>query len=442
MEPTKSIIYDLRHLKRLVDKHEELRVLPGPEDSFSLSLEYYLIETILKNPNSGPGRYYREVKESLGLAELDLDVLDILRQYNLHTPDLRKRWGGQAWNASGNLQVMMEEGRKNYFSALRRVKKVLSDNDSSALVIKEKAILVALKRILTRKIGDVVNPAAWEKFNHLLLTMQADQAKEFLYELIDSLAEQRDLGQGRDYGRPQQHGDSRSRSKRQGVEGLNAARGPGDPRNRRNPGAQEAGGRGRPGEGNGVTRHTYGTKDFPGEVSGDLQGPRGHQGLRAGQGTPDLQAENDKLRAALDIVETDLRRLQGDIAAIRQGARQGAVEDFFREMNSPRYGCLLDQFVQAERYLARLKGKGYHVPEEMETFPQLVRMFLKYVENCGLETGPGVGNTRQVDLEQSESYHYSGSEFRGKEEVKEVQVVSGGWKYNGNVISRPVIKEI
>ena len=155
-----------------------------------------------------------------------------------------------------------------------------------------------------------------------------------------------------------------------------------------------------------------------------------------------LEEENEDLRASLEITQLQMQNLQVAMEELRQEAQLEARLEFFREMNAQRHGSLLDNFARAEQRLQQLRQEGHSIPEEIESIPLVVRMFMKFAREVGIQPLEKLGREMEVDLEQSEGYEYVGTNFTEPEEKKQVRVVGEGWEYASHLISRPVLQEV
>lgn len=143
----------------------------------------------------------------------------------------------------------------------------------------------------------------------------------------------------------------------------------------------------------------------------------------------DLKTELESTYIRLNSSEENLERLQ------QEGA-ETALITVLTQMNSRQAGMLLDQFSKSEEKL-----KGLSVPPELSGISMCVRMFMRTMrEMFGISQVYNIGDIINITLEQSENYDYSGSDFNNGE-VKKVQVISPGWKRNGEIFSVPHVIE-
>lgn len=164
--------------------------------------------------------------------------------------------------------------------------------------------------------------------------------------------------------------------------------------------------------------------------------------LSNGTGETDLERNNKDLRTSLEMTQRQLEHLEEEIEEIKAEAKKEAVLHFFQEMNSLRYSNLFDQFANAEALIKKLDQNDYQIPEEIESIPFVVRMFMNFVRKYGIIPLEQKGLKKIVTLHESEQYEYVGSEFSDNVEQKQVEIVAPGWKYAETIISRPHVKEI
>jgi hypothetical protein len=115
-----------------------------------------------------------------------------------------------------------------------------------------------------------------------------------------------------------------------------------------------------------------------------------------------LQTTED-LRTALEVARQNFQEIQEDIKTIRETSELEATLDFFREMNSMKYGHLLDQIACVEKQIRDLKGKGVSFSSEFENIAIVIRMFMKFVREYGLSSIESIGERKKITLQESEN---------------------------------------
>ena len=100
---------------------------------------------------------------------------------------------------------------------------------------------------------------------------------------------------------------------------------------------------------------------------------------------------------------------------------------------------LLDLFAKSEQTLKQL---GREIPKELSSVSMCVRMFMRTMRNVFMISPVHViGEKLKLTLEQAEKYDYSGSDFENGDEIKNVEVISPGWRYGNEVFSLPKVIE-
>ncbi|SMG44050.1 hypothetical protein, partial [Dethiosulfovibrio salsuginis] len=153
----------------------------------------------------------------------------------------------------------------------------------------------------------------------------------------------------------------------------------------------------------------------------------------------ELEVRVSDLTSSLEITQQQLESLEEELKSVREEAAQDASVDFFRELNAPTWGGLLDQLYASEGRIAKLRSEGA-IPQELESTATTVRMVVRFLKKSGLKEIVPVGTKLTLSLNDIDGYIYEGSQF-GDGEAKDVLVQSPGWSYRGEVVSRPLVKE-
>lgn len=153
----------------------------------------------------------------------------------------------------------------------------------------------------------------------------------------------------------------------------------------------------------------------------------------------ELEVRVSDLTSSLEITQQQLESLEEELKSVREEAAQDASVDFFRELNAPTWGGLLDQLYASEGRIAKLRSEGT-IPQELESTATTVRMVVRFLKKSGLKEIVPVGTKLTLSLNDVDGYIYEGSQF-GDGEAKDVLVQSPGWSYRGEVVSRPSVKE-
>ena len=153
-------------------------------------------------------------------------------------------------------------------------------------------------------------------------------------------------------------------------------------------------------------------------------------------------AQIEELRAELESAYIRLNASEENFERFQQESAELAVVDVLAKMNSHEAGQLLDQFAKSEQTLKQLSMSGYTVPKELSSVSLCVRMFMRTMRNVFMISPVHViGEKLTLTLEQAERYDYSGSDFDGSDEIKNVEVISPGWRYGKEIFSLPKVIE-
>lgn len=155
-----------------------------------------------------------------------------------------------------------------------------------------------------------------------------------------------------------------------------------------------------------------------------------------------LAAQLEELRVELESAYIRLNSSEENFERFQQESAELAVVDVLGRMNSQEAGQLLDQFAKSEQTLKQLALAGYEVPQELSSVSLCVKMFMRTMRNIfGISPVHVIGEKLKLRLEQAEGYDYSGSDFEDDGEVKEVEVISPGWRYGNEIFSLPKVLE-
>lgn len=155
-----------------------------------------------------------------------------------------------------------------------------------------------------------------------------------------------------------------------------------------------------------------------------------------------LSAQLEELKAELESAYIRLNSSEENFERFQQENAELAVVDVLAKMNSQEAGKLLDQFAKSEQTLKQLASSGYEIPKELSSVSLCVRMFMRTMRNVFMISPVHViGEKLKLTLEQAERYDYSGSDFDDSGEVKNVEVISPGWRYGKEIFSLPKVME-
>ncbi len=157
-----------------------------------------------------------------------------------------------------------------------------------------------------------------------------------------------------------------------------------------------------------------------------------------------VQALNFKLQTTQSTLQFIQRSLDDMIANIEQRtveAKEEAVNDFFSQINSERYGRLLDNALLIDQKIARLRKEKYRFPIEIMAMPMIIKNFIAFIKGIGFQPIKTMGEVYKATAEDLVYAVYEGEPFLGDEQ-KTVQVVCPGWMRNGVILSKPVVREV
>ena len=159
----------------------------------------------------------------------------------------------------------------------------------------------------------------------------------------------------------------------------------------------------------------------------------------------DSQAEKiELLENMLNRSDMLLKDLQDEFDARIKESHQDDLVEFFSRLNSEKYGCILDEVLNARNGVRQLRKKNIQLPPEIGGLFILIEKFAQFIRDSEINPIMKPGSTQEMRLDEVESCDYEGSPFLGTTEVKRVKVLSPGWVYkNKDVqISRPRLKEV
>lgn len=154
-----------------------------------------------------------------------------------------------------------------------------------------------------------------------------------------------------------------------------------------------------------------------------------------------LKMENENLRSALSLINDELDKYKQDLEKFKDEIELNVISDFIKDLNSDKYGRLLDNFIKCQKSLKDLKRNKYEFPVEVESIPILIRQYIKFVQEYGIKE---IQRKQQLMLSYEEAVkgNYIGSPYEDQTQLKKVFVESPGWIYKDMIISTPIYIEI
>ena len=139
-----------------------------------------------------------------------------------------------------------------------------------------------------------------------------------------------------------------------------------------------------------------------------------------------------------------LKDLQDEFDARIKQSHQDDLVEFFSRLNSEKYGCILDEVLNARNGVRQLLKDKVQLPPEISGLFILIQRLAQFIRDSEINPIMKPGSVKDMRLNEVESCDYEGSPFLDTAEVKRVKVLSPGWVYkNKDVqISRPRLKEV
>ena len=159
----------------------------------------------------------------------------------------------------------------------------------------------------------------------------------------------------------------------------------------------------------------------------------------------DPQAEKiESLENMLNRSDMLLKDLQDEFDTRIKQSHQDDLVEFFSRLNSEKYGCILDEVLNARNGVRKLRKENVQLHPEIGGLFILIERFAQFIRDSEINPILKPGAVKEVRLEEVESCDYDGSPFLNTTEIKKVRVLSPGWVYkNKDVqISRPRLKEV
>ncbi len=152
----------------------------------------------------------------------------------------------------------------------------------------------------------------------------------------------------------------------------------------------------------------------------------------------------DQLQSNLTQKNSMLQDLQDNFDNQLADGKVTALTDFFAQLNSDRYGNILDMVIQLRKGVATLSKSGYELPEELNGLFTLYHKLVQFIRDSHIDPIRKIGLQETVCASDIEFCIYEGTPFTSEEETKLVETISPGWIYRDrNIqISRPKVKEI
>lgn len=159
----------------------------------------------------------------------------------------------------------------------------------------------------------------------------------------------------------------------------------------------------------------------------------------------------EQLKRKVDLLETKLERtslmmkeLEDDFASQLDATKTQELTQFFSNLNSEKYGFILDELLLLRKGVDELRKNNYEVPMELNGVLIMIKKLIQFVRDSHINPIMKVNSISSVKASDIEFCNYEGSPFTSKDEVKQVKVVSPGWIFSDKdiQISIPHVKEL
>ena len=161
--------------------------------------------------------------------------------------------------------------------------------------------------------------------------------------------------------------------------------------------------------------------------------------------------KKDSQQEKIELLENMLTRsdmllkdLQDEFDARIKESHQDDLVEFFSRLNSEKYGCILDEVLNARSGVRQLRKKNIQLPPEIGGLFILIERLAQFIRDSEINPILKPGLVKEMRLEEVESCDYDGSPFLNATEAKRVKVLSPGWVYKNKEvqIARPRLKEV
>jgi len=159
-----------------------------------------------------------------------------------------------------------------------------------------------------------------------------------------------------------------------------------------------------------------------------------------------LQEETETLKNSLKRNEIEFDSLKNDFEEQLQERLQDERINFFASLNSEKYGCILDEIINALNGKNKLRKQKIELPLEINGLFVLIDKIAKFVRDNEINPIMKTGAILDMTVGEIEAWNadYNGNtHFTSADERKRVKVISPGWFYKEKdiQISRPKLLE-
>lgn len=151
-----------------------------------------------------------------------------------------------------------------------------------------------------------------------------------------------------------------------------------------------------------------------------------------------------QLEEAVERTNYMLQDLQNDFDEQLENSKVIELTDFFAQLNSDKYGNILDQLLATHKGVELLRKNGFELPLEINGLLIMVAKLTQFVRDTHINPVVRTDAVLRVKASEIESYEYEGTPFVSSDEQKHVRVLSPGWIFKDKevMISRPKVREV
>ncbi len=168
------------------------------------------------------------------------------------------------------------------------------------------------------------------------------------------------------------------------------------------------------------------------------------KGTARGEKKDSQQEKIELLENMLNRSDMLLRDLQDEFDDRIKESHQNDLVEFFSQLNSEKYGCILDEVLNVRAGVRQLRKKNIQLPPEIGGLLILIQRLEQFIRDNEINPILKPGLVKDMRLDEAESCDYEGSPFKDASDVKRVKVLSPGWVYKNKEvqIARPRLKEV
>ena len=155
-----------------------------------------------------------------------------------------------------------------------------------------------------------------------------------------------------------------------------------------------------------------------------------------------LQFQVNNYKNTLELIQSMFDELKDSIDESATEAKDSAVREFFGSLNAQEYGNILDNLITVEQRLAMIRVDRVKLSPEVMPLVIIFKQLLRFIKEYGITPIDEKGREFEATYEKIALLNYQGNPYVGDKEIKKLQVIAPGWKYQNNVISLPTVQEV